>query len=516
MSPGRNVSSGRDARAGWDVGSGWDGSSVRSGGVADPIEERWRAEWEASGRPGEEGEALVALSGGPDSTVLLHLLRFTPGLPELRLATAHFDHRMRPGSEADALWVAGLCRAWGVPLETGRADEPPGNEAEARSARYRFLERVARERESARILTAHHADDQAETVLYRALRGTGLGGLGGIPRRRGPILRPLLPFRREELEAYARRRGLRSRTDPTNLDLSKPRNLLRHRVLPAAEETVAPDPRGALVRLARLARGNERGWRSVLPALMEGVVDDSDEGRIVLVRPGFLGYHPHVRARVLRTLARRLGIRLDEAGTRAALQFTSSGRSGGRVDLGGGVILSREFETLVLRRAERVEVDDLPLEIPGPGEGSGEARIAGRRWRIRWSARGLAGRGISGSPEEHVGPAEDGPQEPEEEDAGREDAGARLARVPSDRVTFPLRVRAPQPGDRIRLEYGSKKVARLLAEARVPRSRRQRLPILVDAGGSVLWIPGVRTAHVPGQGETEPRLIIRIENADPD
>ncbi len=453
-------------------------------GAEGGLARRWRAEWEALGRPGAEEEALVALSGGADSTVLLHLLRFET-IADVRVSAAHFDHRMRPGSEADARWVRGLCRAWDVPLESGSAAEAPSNEGEARTARYRFLERARRGREAGWILTAHHADDQAETVLHRALRGTGVRGLAGIPRRRGRIVRPLLPFRRHELEEYAERRGIRALLDPTNLELDRPRNVLRHRVLPGVEGAVAPDPAGALVRLARHARSNERGWASVLPDLLKRIVEEESEGRIVLDRPAFLAYHPHVRARLLRALTRRSGLRLSEAGTRAALEFTTSGRSGGRIDLGGGVVLVREFERLVLRSVDGEDGADEALEIREAGKGRGEALAGGRRWRVRWSTEPLP-------------------------------AGGGGAVLEMGRVEYPLQVRAPRPGDRIHLEYGSKKVVRLLAEARVPRSDRLCLPILVDAGGSVLWIPGVRAAPLPPPTETEPTLFIRITDADPD
>src|SRR5690606_39531002 len=145
---------------------------------------------------------------------------------------AHFDHGMRPGSAADAEWVAGLCEAWRVPLERERAASPPRSQAEARAARDRLLQHAAARVGADRIATAHHADDQAETVQNRSIRGTGLRGLAGIPERRGRIVRPLLPFRRAELEAYARAAGLRHRADPPNYPLSYARHPLRHEVRP--------------------------------------------------------------------------------------------------------------------------------------------------------------------------------------------------------------------------------------------------------------------------------------------
>src|SRR5690606_25249179 len=203
-----------------------------------------------------------------------------------RLVAAHFDHRMRPGSDEDANWVAGLCTAWDLPLELGHADPPPRSEAEARAARYRFLHAAAERVRADRIATAHQADDQAETVLFRIIRGTGLRGLTGIPARRGMIVRPLLPFRRAELEAYARSTHLRFREDPTNLVLGYARNRLRHDVLPRLER-IAPGARRALVRLAREARAAEAAGDSLLDAVEREVVSIDAEG-VLLARERLL------------------------------------------------------------------------------------------------------------------------------------------------------------------------------------------------------------------------------------
>ncbi|HEX6037412.1 tRNA lysidine(34) synthetase TilS, partial [Longimicrobium sp.] len=145
--------------------------------------ERVRRSLDGLGVRGTDAHVLVAVSGGCDSVALLHLLRFAADDAGLRVSAAHFDHAMRPGSEGDAAWVCGLCRAWGVPLMDARADIPPRTEAEARDARYAFLRRAQEACGAAFLATAHHADDQAETVLFRVLRGTGLGGLAGIPPR---------------------------------------------------------------------------------------------------------------------------------------------------------------------------------------------------------------------------------------------------------------------------------------------------------------------------------------------
>ncbi|MDH3225432.1 MAG: tRNA lysidine(34) synthetase TilS, partial [Gemmatimonadota bacterium] len=197
---------------------------------------------------------IVAVSGGLDSCVLLHLLRFHPPLQDIQLIVGHFDHGMRESSGGDARWVRGLCEAWGLRVEVGQATRALHSEADARIDRYEFLETLRRDADARSVLTAHHADDQAETVLFRFFRGTGVGGLQGIPAAREPaILRPFLGFWRDELEGYASESGVSWREDPTNRRLELARNALRHRILPDVERLVAPGARRALVRFAGLA-----------------------------------------------------------------------------------------------------------------------------------------------------------------------------------------------------------------------------------------------------------------------
>lgn len=409
--------------------------------------------------PGEGDALLLALSGGLDSLVLLHLLRFAPGSPPFRIHAAHFDHRMRGDSGEDAAWVRGLCRAWDVPLVLGRAETPPQGEAEARSMRYEFLLGARKEVGARWLLTAHHADDQAETVLFRVLRGTGIHGLSGIPRRRGPgILRPLLPFRRGELEAYAGAVGIRPREDPSNADLSLPRNYLRRVGLPALEARVSPGARKSLVRLARLARENEEAWTSLIPELLEGLVEASDRG-VFIVRSTFLAYHPALRARLLREVLHAGGVDLGEAGTRAVLEFTRTGASGRSIPLPGGLRLVREYDRFLLARGSGPD-EDRALVLSAPRPGRGEIVLGGRRYGVRWGV-----------------------------EAALEMAWA--VSFPREGLDFPLYLRRWAPGDRIRLPYGTKKLKKLFGEAGIAVGERGRIPVLSDASGRVLWVAGV-------------------------
>lgn len=445
-----------------------------------PLEDRFREQVEELGlaRPG--ARVLVALSGGCDSVALLHLLRFHAPEPRPELLAAHLDHAMRPSSGADARWVEGLCRAWGVPLTVERADRPLRTEEEARDARYAFLRRVAEAEGATHLATAHHADDQAETVLFRILRGTGITGLAGIPPA-GPsgVVRPLLPFWRREIRRYARRAGLRWREDPTNLLSGPARNRIRREILPGVEATVAPGARRSLVRLAELAREEEAAWAAVLEPLERAVARREGEA-IVLARGILRGYDSAVASRVLRNLLRHFGVVLGRTGTRLALQFISDAPSGREMTLPGALRLSTEFDTVRIERAAEVPPDE-PLPVPADRpEGGGEARIGGRTRRLAW----------------RTGPPEGAP------------AGAVV--LARDALRFPLLLRGWRPGDRMRTRAGTRTLKKIFGERRIPRSERGRTPVLADAEGAVVWVAGVGTASGLAPRAGQPALLISI------
>ena len=224
---------------------------------------------------------VVAVSGGGDSVALLRGLAALKLSGEGRLIAAHVNHKLRGAdSDADQDFVLHLCRQLGLACEVATAAVNPGAnrggqgiEAAARRVRYAVLEEMAGRVGARFVITAHTADDQAETILHRILRGTGLRGLSGMARSRrlGPatLLRPLLGTCRAELAAYLRDRQQPFRTDATNCDVRFTRNRIRKELLPLLAAHYNPTVVEALLRLGELAGQSQ--------ALIDALVRDVAE-----------------------------------------------------------------------------------------------------------------------------------------------------------------------------------------------------------------------------------------------
>jgi tRNA(Ile)-lysidine synthase len=458
--------------------------------------ERWTADMASlrAVRP-----VFVACSGGLDSLVLLHLLRFQvmqqeapgddrePGAadadgpvpPARRLAVAHFDHRMRPGSELDGRWLEGLAGAWQLPIIIGRSRTLPANEEEARDERYRFLDGLIEEEQASFVVTAHHADDQVETILFRILRGTGIQGLEGIPEVRPPgIARPLLPFSRSELEAYAARHRIRPRIDPTNASLRFARNRLRSRLIPVLEE-VHPGARAGLLRLRENARDAGEALVLLAGAKLSALSRRDSEGRLVLDRDRLLEEPRAVQQEVLRSALRQVGIAPSRSGTAAVMQFIREGSSGREIRLSGGARVARDFDEIRISRSADTRSADTAgriggsgrqdgfLTVTGPGPGKGAFHLGGLEFRAQWCT-------VEAPPDR----------------TSMEEDETWVAELDPSVLEFPLTMRGREPGDRVLTSGGHRKLKKVLAELRVPSGDRARTPILLDARNRLVWIPG--------------------------
>ncbi|HXY70781.1 MAG TPA: tRNA lysidine(34) synthetase TilS [Gemmatimonadales bacterium] len=439
------------------------------------LADRLRAHVRSAGLFPEGGLALLAVSGGPDSTAMLDLLAALA--PELGLAllVAHADHGIAPGSAAVAAGVAEQARRrYGLETVVGALALGAGaSETRSRVARYRFLRAVQAERGARYLLTAHHADDQAETVLLRVLRGSAPPGLRGIEAR-GPrgLVRPLLPFRHAELCAHAEGAGLVMVQDPANADPRHLRSWVRAALLPLMRERLGEEADLALLALARHAGAEVRAWDAALD-LVPGLLPRCSEGRMEVARSALRGYDNVLAGRILRAAAARAGLRLGPVTAGRLARFAARAASGRRLPLGEGLVAEAAFEALVVTR---------PAAVPAAmalddAEGEADFGPISLAWR-------------------------------------REPAPAAVPRGgwTTWMAAGDLAVRAARSGDVVTPVggVGRRKVSRLLMEARVPRAARPAYPV-VTGGNDVLWVPGVcrAAARIPGPGTEAVRIDAR-------
>lgn len=425
---------------------------------------------------------LVALSGGADSVALAWLLAELAAGHALQLAgVAHLNHQLR-GADADAdeAFCEALAARLRVPFRSIRVDVAAAArtrgesiEAAARRARYAWLGETAVALAATHIATGHTLDDQAETVLLRLLRGAGSRGLSGIRAVRGAVIRPLIECRRADVRAYLAARGETFREDASNADVRIPRNRLRRDLLPVIDR-VAPGGLEALARTAALSADDEDFLAAEAVIAARSVVLKDADG-VQLQRGPLKTLAPAVARRVIRgaiELAAPLEApRLTSRHIEAVWRLATSDRAR-HADL-PGVRVEADQQVLRVSAAAADEGQTaghasfaMTLDVPGA------LTILATGWRIS---------------------AQLGHQT---RSAGVEAREALRIAVPAELVRGPLTVRSRRPGDRIKPigAPGRKKVQDLLVDRKVPRAERDRVPLIVDREGHVVWVVGVAMA----------------------
>lgn len=427
------------------------------------------------GLAGRGDRVVVALSGGPDSVALVHILRELERDGELSVAgAAHLNHQLR-GADADAdeQFCRDLSAALGLALEVERIDvralaleQGRSVEDAARVARYAFLERAADRLGAGVIAVGHSRDDQAETFLLRLIRGSGPRGLAGILPRAGRVVRPLLDVTREELREYVAARGIRYRDDATNADVGIPRNRVRHELIPYLQREFSPGIVDVLAREAAIARADEDRLQAEAVDLAASVVLGSRDGARVEVK-ALMSLPSALAARVARIALSRLAAErfLGFDHIDAFLEFARNGASGAALNLPGQQAVHRgdriELRTEPSRREEGTSFE-VPLSIPG------EVTLSSSGWTI------------SAQPLEAPPPG------------GLRGRGETVA-VAVSALTLPLAVRNRRPGDRFKplgMGGAAKKLQDFLVDRKVGRELRDALPLVVDGADRIVWVVG--------------------------
>lgn len=418
------------------------------------------------------GQALVAVSGGADSLALLALLVRSPAAGELSLHVAHADHGIHPDSAAVSHAVQQVALEYRLPfLATRLGLAPDTSETAARAARYGWLLAEAERLDAPVVFTAHHRDDQVETILMRVLKGSGPAGLAGIPARRDRLVRPLLPFRRKELAEYLRGLGRRWWEDPANSNVRHERSWLRTAVLPLLRHRV-PDVDRRLLALGRQAAADRAGWDALLGQI-PGLELEAGTDLVSVAATPLRGYDSAILRALLGALGRRAGCLVGPARAARIERLLARGRSGAVAELGAGFAAELSFGRLRLFR----EAVHRPLWGQTACEGSSGTRHLGL-WQISW----------------HPEPAPD-----------RLDRKQWASWFADGSYT----VRPWRAGDRIRPLGGAGRrlVVRCMQDAKVPRSLRVGWPV-IEVDGEVVWVPGVcrSAARIPAPGTLARRI----------
>lgn len=401
----------------------------------------------------------VAVSGGADSVCLLHALARLADWAGVRLEVLHLNHGLRGGeSDADQAFVERLAARLGLLCRSGNAKlEGGGNlEEAAREARREFFRAAMRERGLARVATGHTLSDQAETVLFRAVRGTAPGGLRGIlPVTAEGLIRPLLEVTREEVRAWLAAEGLAWREDCSNSDPRFARNAIRHEVLPRLA-ALNPRAENALARLACSAGEDEDYWRGEAGRELAALRRGAPDGAVVLDAALLTKLHPALGRRVVRlALAEVAGStrRFTQEHLDSAWRLAVQPEGHGRVRLPRAVV-RRSLGWLLLSPPGEEAAAPAPIRLEKPG-------VAGNPyWELEISEAGHS----------------------------RYNEGSDL--LDAEHVSFPLTARCWQAGDGYRPagHRGVLKVKELFVPAGVPSWVRRFWPILLS-GGRIVWCP---------------------------
>ncbi len=422
---------------------------------------------------GEKSSVLVALSGGPDSVALLHLLHEQAKANGGKVLAAHVNYRLRGDqSDGDERFCRELCRRLKVRLFVKRVkpgDIKKGNvQAQARKIRYRFFEEVSARHGIERVAIGHNKSDNAETFLMNLGRGAGTFGLGRM-RQPGNVIRPLLGWTRSEIEAYLKRQRLSYRVDESNLADKYLRNRVRKRLLPAIAEVLGEKSLDAIDRSGRILAEQEGFLRQFGEEIIKAEVQTSAFGKFILDLTRLRAYHPLIRRIVLALLYEKLTGSLADFDFEASERFLGLIESGaGAVDLKRGIVAEAAGKSIyIFLSSDKVK----PVIVKFGST----------------TTLGAFGMKLKVTKIQARRPSRD----------ELESGNNRRVYVDAACLHGKLRVRAAVAGDRFRPlgMKGEKKLSDLFIDRKVDRPLREETPIL-EAGDTIVWVIG----HALGDG----------------
>lgn len=461
------------------------------------VEDRFRSAFARLAQTRQSEGLICAFSGGADSTALLYLCLLLAEDLGLEITAAHLDHGLR-GLEAKRDREAAEVRAGelNLPFVWEKVDcsklavvRGLSLEEAAREARYDFLERVRINSGARYIATGHTADDNAETILFNMIRGTGPAGLAGIPPvREGRILRPLLIFWKKDLVRYLKARGLTWVEDSTNTDLSYSRNRIRHSLLPQMEKHFNPAVKAALNRTAEIIRDEESAWQVYLERLKPAVSWTPGPDSVTMRISSLNVLHVAEKRRLIREGFRHVKgqLRALESGHVEAILNLLTGDKGRGLDLPGRIRAWTRDDFLFIGISRKEHETSFEYSLPLPGSVYIEEIGSGLESEIDRDPKDINPRNV----------------------------GPDMAVLDFDRIEPPLMVRNLRPGDRFQPLglKGTKKLHDFFIDAKVPASERREIPLVLDLKG-IIWVVGLRVSErTRFSAGTKTALFLKFKN----
>ncbi len=440
-------------------------------------------------QPGER--VVVGVSGGGDSMALLHTLWDLRQDYHLSLAVAHLDHGLRPGSKEDLIFVQKTATHLGIPFIGRRVDlgeiqreKRLSLQEAAREVRYQFLRESAQAQKASKVALGHTADDQAESVLMRIVRGSGTRGLSGIPPvREGFFIRPLLEVWRKDVESFLEERKIAYLKDPSNRSRHFLRNRVRHELIPILRRynpKIAP----MMVQMADLFRAEEEFWQQILAERFPTVLRQQNKDCLTFDVPSLITQPFALRLRCYRMGSERIlgNIRgFNFAHMVAVDHLVRSDEPNKIIQLPQGLSVAKAYHALIFSKS-REEVGPFEYCVPGPG--LVEIPEIGRGMRFEIQIGKLRRRLADGS---------------------------SVALLDCDTLEFPLTIRSFRAGDRFQPlgMKGEKKVKDLFIDRKIPLPQRKRIPLLCQQG-RLLWVAGLHIDH-RARLKAETKRTLRVE-----
>jgi tRNA(Ile)-lysidine synthase len=442
-----------------------------------------------------DGDAvLIGVSGGIDSICLLYTLYHLKDELKYSLIVAHVNHGLRgEQSDREAEFVKGIADELKLPCIVEKIDvltymheKGLSKQSAARELRHDFFERTAKKSSADKIALGHNADDQAETVLMRLLRGSGAGGIAGMRAVRDKIIRPLIEISRDEITDFVKEEGLKYVEDPSNLETDYLRNKIRLKLIPLLKQEYNPNIIGTLKETAEILRDEDDFMEDYCSTFLPDIILSKRNEAIEIDVNKLKNFHIAIQRRILRIILKRLKgdlLKISAVHIEDVLNLINKGFSGKSLNLPDDIQVVYGYDKLTIQysqgKGQKIKFD-IPLKVPG------ETVLSEPHYKFKTDI-------ITSS--ELVA-------------AGFNLGDKFIAFFDMDKLKGELRVRNRVNGDIFHPSgmKGSKKLKEFFIDEKIPRTERDNIPLIVS-DNTILWVVGKRVGDYWNVNKNTKRIL---------